>query len=332
MLGTAAKVAVATAAAGVLVERVGTRTAFASGPGSFDSSMAGVPAVLAQGANGADGVDAFTDSGYGINAQSTSGAGVSAFGGSYGVYATTTNGTGIRGISDAGVGVYATSTSNHALQASTNGAAVNGIFASNTSNTSSGIAALGHSDDGFGGLGPGIGVKGETAGGMGVTGTATTGTGVNGTTAGGASTQAMYAVGTSGSTGLRATSDTGDGIVAASTNGTGINVQSATGSAVVATSGGVGYGLYLTATSGWAIGCVGRIRVLGNAVGTVTLASGTTSKTVSSSACSGSSQVILTPTTNPQVSIWATVAPGGFTVHASGAPSSDVTFSYFLIN
>jgi hypothetical protein len=72
--------------------------------------------------------------------------------------------------------------------------------------------------------------------------------------------------------------------------------------------------------------------VLGNAVGTVTLTHGTTSKAVSSTACSGGSQVILTPTSNPQVSIWAVASPGFFTLHANSAPSADVTFSYLLIN
>jgi hypothetical protein len=71
----------------------------------------------------------------------------------------------------------------------------------------------------------------------------------------------------------------------------------------VASSGGVGYGLYLTAPSGWAIGCAGRVRVLGAAVGTATLAHGTTTKTVISTACTGSSQVILTPASNPRVFI-----------------------------
>ncbi|HEY7780587.1 MAG TPA: hypothetical protein VIC85_10300 [Ktedonobacterales bacterium] len=345
VLGAAAKVAVATAAAGVLVEQVGTHTAFASGPGAFDSSVAGTPAASATGTSGAAGVMATSDTSIGVSG--TTGASTS-----YGVYG------------------------------------------SNTSNSASGIAVFGHSDDGAGGLGSGIGVQGETGIGSGVVGTATTGTGVSGqstsgtgisatsssgpglvassvtsaglqatggggtaaavratggsgagvyatstggigvygTSAGGASTQAMYAVGTSGATGPRATSDTGNGLVALSTNGTGINVQSATGSAVVATSTGVGYGLHLTATSGWAIGCVGRIRVLGNAVETVTLTHGTTAKTVSSTACSGSSQVILTPTSNPQVAIWAVASPGFFTLHASAAPSADVTFSYFLIN
>jgi hypothetical protein len=132
--------------------------------------------------------------------------------------------------------------------------------------------------------------------------------------AGGASKQAIYGVGTSGAAGLRATSDTGNGVVAAST------------------SGGVGYGLYFSAPSGWAIGCAGRIRVLGNAVGTITLAHATTSKTVSTTACSSGSNVLLTATSDPQVRIWATAAPGAFTIHASSAPASDVTFTYLLFN
>jgi hypothetical protein len=206
------------------------------------------------------------------------------------------------------------------------------VYGINASNAAGGTAVFGHSDNGSGGLGPGYGVQGETAGGTGVYGTATTGVGVYGTSAGGGAKQAAWGVGTSGAAGLRATSDTSNGIVASSTSGIGLNVQSGSGSAIIGSSGGVGYGLYLTAPSGWALGCVGRIRVLGNAVGTVTLAHATTSKTISSSACSGSSQVILTPTTNPQVSIWATAAPGDVTIHASAAPSSDVTFSYLLIN
>ncbi|HEY7781024.1 MAG TPA: hypothetical protein VIC85_12495 [Ktedonobacterales bacterium] len=56
--------------------------------------------------------------------------------------------------------------------------------------------------------------------------------------------------------------------------------------------------LYLTAPSGWAIGGVGSIHVLGNAFGTATLAHGTTTKAVSSSACGGSGHVILTATSD----------------------------------
>jgi hypothetical protein len=194
-----------------------------------------------------------------------------------------------------------------------------------TSNTGTGATFSSASGDAMQATGSG----GSTAA---VRASGGTGYAVYATGAGGAARPVIYGIGTSGSTGLRATSDSGNGITASSGSGTGLNVQSTSGSAVIATSTGVGYGLYLTATSGWAIGCVGRIRVLGAAVGTVTLAHGTTSKTVSSGACSGSSQVILTPTSNPQVSIWATAAPGVFTIHASSAPASDVTFSYFLIN
>jgi hypothetical protein len=216
------------------------------------------------------------------------------------------------------------------------------VYGSNASNNAGSVAVLGHSDNGSNALGPGTGVRGETAGGTGVNGTATsgygvqgtatTGVGVYGTSAGGASKQAIYGAGTSGAAGLRATSDSGNGITASSGSGTGLNVQSSTGSAIIGSSGGVGYGLYFSAPSGWAIGCAGRIRVLGNAVGTVTLTHGTTSKTVSTTACSASSNVLLTPTSDPLVRIWAVAAPGSFTIHASSAPASDVTFTYLLFN
>jgi hypothetical protein len=269
------------------------------------------------------GVQGETADGWGVYGTATTGSGV---------FAISTSGTGVVATSSSGSGVDASSTSSDGVSGTTVGASVVGVRGVNYSNTAGSIAVLGHSDNGVTGLGPGIGVKGETAGGTGVSGTATTGVGVYGTTAGGAAKQAMYAVGTSGSSGLRASSDTGNGIVASSTSGTGLNVQSGSGSAIIGSSGGVGYGLYFSAASGWAIGCAGRLRVLGSAVGTATLAHGTTSKTVSSTACSGSSQVILTPTRDPLVRIWATAAPGAFTIHASSAPSSDITFSYLLIN
>ncbi|HEY7779671.1 MAG TPA: hypothetical protein VIC85_05620 [Ktedonobacterales bacterium] len=331
MLGAAAKVAVATTAAGVLVEQVTTLPAFADNLGVFSSSVGGTPAFSATGTSGADGVDATSDSGSGVSGQSGSGCGVAA---------SSTSGTGVFGSSTSGNGVQASSTSGTGIFASTGGSGPNvAVYGTNTSNDSNGIAIFGHSDDGTNNPGPGTGVRGETAGGTGVVGSATTGTGVSGTATsgvgvvassatgdavqatggggygivatsiGGASRQAVYGAGTSGAAGLRATSDSGNGITASSGSGTGLNVQSSTGSAVIATSSGVGCGLYLTATSGCAIGCVGRIRVLGNAVGTVTPTHGTTSKVVSSTACSGSSQVILTATSDPRVRTWAVAPP-----------------------
>ena len=294
--------------------------------------------------------------------------------GGYGVVGTATTGFGVVGASTSASAVSGSSITGDCVVGGTNGATAYGVHGINTSNNANSVAVFGYSDDGRGNPGPGIGVRGETASGTGVVGSATSGTGIQGTattgvavvasstsgdglqatgggglavavratggggvgvygtSTGGAGTQAVYAIGTSGTAGLRATSDTGNGMVALSTSGTGLNVQSSTGSAVIATSNGVGYGLYLTAPSGWALGCVGRIRVLGAPVGTVTLKAGTTSSQVTSTACSGASQVILTPTLDPQVRVWAIASPGYFTLHASGAPSTDVTFSYVLIN
>lgn len=162
MLGTAAKVAVATAGAGVLAEQVGTRTAFADNYGNFSSSVSGTPAVISSGTNGAGALNASSDSGFAIAAYSTTGSAIYASGGG-------------------GVGVQATG-ANQGVSGSTGAISGQGVYGANTSNDSASVAVLGHSDDGSfgGGLGPGIGVQGETASGFGVYGTATTGTGVSG--------------------------------------------------------------------------------------------------------------------------------------------------------
>lgn len=162
MLGTAAKVAVATAGAGVLAEQVGTRTAFADNYGNFSSSVSGTPAVISSSTNGAGALKASSDSGFAIAAYSTTGSAIYASGGG-------------------GVGVQATG-ANQGVSGSTGAISGQGVYGANTSNDSASVAVLGHSDDGSfgGGLGPGIGVQGETASGFGVYGTATTGTGVSG--------------------------------------------------------------------------------------------------------------------------------------------------------
>lgn len=92
MLGTAAKVAVATAGAGVLAEQVGTRTAFADNYGNFSSSVSGTPAVISSGTNGAGALNASSDSGFAIAAYSTTGSAIYASGGGgVGVQATGAN-------------------------------------------------------------------------------------------------------------------------------------------------------------------------------------------------------------------------------------------------
>ncbi len=71
-------VAVATVGAGTLLElSSGTASAAPTPkPGVFASSTAGTPAVKASGTNGADGVDATSDSGIGVSATSGSGTGL----------------------------------------------------------------------------------------------------------------------------------------------------------------------------------------------------------------------------------------------------------------
>src|SRR6266487_4571284 len=67
------------------------------GPGAFASSVKETAAVEAQGTNGAEGVDASSDSGYAVLGSSGSGTGVQG---------ESSNGTGVRGSSDSGTGIF----------------------------------------------------------------------------------------------------------------------------------------------------------------------------------------------------------------------------------
>jgi hypothetical protein len=168
-----------------------------------------------------------TGNGTGVEGASTSGDGVvgTSNSGRGGVFGSTSF-LGVDASSFTGIAVRAQSQSGDGLDGITVGSSALGVWGINASNNASSVALKETSQNGSGGLGPGIGVVGETASGTGVYGTATTGVAVYGTTAGGGATQAIYGVGTSGSTGLRATSDSGNGMVALSTSGTGLNVQS----------------------------------------------------------------------------------------------------------
>ena len=65
--------AVASVGAGALLELSGGTAEASVKPGVFASNTAGTPAVKATGTNGADGVDASSDSGIGVSATSSSG-------------------------------------------------------------------------------------------------------------------------------------------------------------------------------------------------------------------------------------------------------------------
>jgi hypothetical protein len=91
------------------------------GPGAFSSSVKETAAVEAQGTNGAEGVNASSDSGYAVLGSSGSGTGVQGesnsvgvrgialgvhFESGIGVHGESSNGTGVRGSSDSGTGIF----------------------------------------------------------------------------------------------------------------------------------------------------------------------------------------------------------------------------------
>jgi hypothetical protein len=152
-----------------------------SAAGTFSSALATVPAVLATGTNGADGVDTSSDSGTGLSAQSGSGVGLQAVGGgasptsspdpttaifaeaqSSGIYAVGGD-SGVVGQSEIGPGVSGQST---------NGPGVAGASGSGGS--------LGYP------AGVSVGVYGQSSGGVGVYGQSSSDAGVFGTSDSGA--------------------------------------------------------------------------------------------------------------------------------------------------
>jgi hypothetical protein len=153
LLGTAGTVAAATVGAGVLLA-AGAGTARANGTETAtEFTDNGIWAVFGDATNashndGANGVQGISDTGDGV-------FGASGF-----------TGTGVEGFSYGGPGVAGT----------THSASTYGVLGSNLSVSASGIAVLGHSDDGALGLGPGIGVKGESGSGVGVHAFCQTGT------------------------------------------------------------------------------------------------------------------------------------------------------------
>lgn len=128
-------------------------------------------------------------------------------------------------------------------------------------------------------------------------------------------------------------------------SGYAVSVQSGGGSgaAGVYVLGGSSYGVYASATgslpaveatngSGPALVANGHMQVQGDAVGTATLLAGQTKVTVTTSAATASSNVMLTPLANPKANLWVTRSAGSFTIHASTAPTSNLAIAYLIIN
>ncbi len=126
-----------------------------SGPGALASSVSGTPAVKTVGTNGADGVDASSDSGIGI--QGTSGnigvqgqstnIGVEGDGDKFGVIGNTTTGIGVYGFSG-NIGVQGISGNGIGISGESDGSSGTGVYGSSSSgtgvhgSTQSGLAGL----------------------------------------------------------------------------------------------------------------------------------------------------------------------------------------------
>lgn len=109
LLRTGLGVAVATVGAGALLEtNAGAAHATGKeGPTTFTSKKSGIPAVTAKGINGAEGVNASSDTGNAVTANSITGNGIGAFSkNGFGVDGTTTSGTGVFGSSVGGTGIF----------------------------------------------------------------------------------------------------------------------------------------------------------------------------------------------------------------------------------
>jgi hypothetical protein len=165
---------------------------------------------------------------------------------------------------------------------------------------------------------------------------------------------AVQAVGTNGAYGITAYRDIGTGVYSESSSGTAIEAfafnvlsnavsgrndsgtglygRSDSGMAIHGFSFGSGIGIVAQNDSGTALRVSGHMQMFGNAVGKATLSAGQTAVTVSTSAATKSSNVLLTPLANPKANLWVTRAAGNFTIHASAAPSSNLAIAYLIIN
>jgi len=255
-------------------------------PGVFASDVAGTPAVSASGTNGADGVDATSDSGTGVSATSGSGTGLlatssSGLAGHFVGNVTMDNNLNVAGALstgtlNSGAGTFASGVSNTpAVKASgTNGA--DGMDASSDSGT--GLVASSSSGDGIhGGTGSGIGVRGDSSSGVGVIGTSQTGDGIHGFGSIGVVGQSDTGVGIQGlsdsglgvrgdsnsSSGIYGNSNSGNGVTGFSNSGSGVAGNSSSGSGVAGNSSS-GSGVSATSSSGLAGNFVGDVAVTGN--------------------------------------------------------------------
>jgi len=259
---------------------------------------------------------------------------------------------GLQGLGTAGYGVYGKGAEGVSGDGSRVGVSGSGPVAG-VSGSVNGSAGDGNGVQGFSYVGNGVlgkasgptgnGVHGQTSGtGPGVFGEATgSGIGVFGMSA---KYTAIKGIG--GPTGIEGQADDGGtGVYGHNEGFTGIGVHGetgGTGSAVFGEATASGVGVFAKSQTGTALRGDSpsgtALQVNGKAKfsrsGTVTIASGTASKTVSLSGVTGSSMVVATAQQNGSVFVKAAVpASGSFTIYLTGnATGSGLKVAYFVLN
>jgi len=128
------------------------------------------------------------------------------------------------------------------------------------------------------------------------------------------------------------TSNAGYGVLGRADTGTAVWADTTSGIALHATGGPTGIAVQAIGGS-VALNVQGIVQIQGNAVGQATLPAGKkTSVTVTTSAATTSSNILLTPLGNPNGNLWVTRAAGSFTIHASTAPKTALSIAYLIIN
>jgi len=226
MLTTGLEVAAAAVGAGTLLElSSGVASAAQPKPGVFASSVAGKPAVSATGTNGADGVDASSDSGKGVSATSTSGTALVA-----------TTSTGLAGHF---VGGDVTMDNNLKVAGELSTGTLSSGAGTFAVAAGTGVQGTSSSGDGVSGTGGFHGVVGK-GGDFGVLGFSSSGVGINGATDGGIGVDGFSTQGGTGvqgrsqsGTGVEGSSDSLFGVLGKSDSGTGVSGSSSSGAGIV---------------------------------------------------------------------------------------------------
>jgi len=288
--------------------------------GVFTSNNPSIPAVSATGTDGASGIDASSDTGTAVSAQNfTSGSAVSAI--------ANADGTGVTAQSDTGTGVVTQGIQGIGLWAIGPGAipvtppiSQAAIFAQSGLGTT---CILATSDNG-------VAVEATAQGSTAVSATSNSGTALSAISDRGVG---VIANGGGEAPGVTATADSGTGVEARSNTGAGVTGESVTNTGVA---GITGTGIGVSAdggSAGVALRVIGKVQVQGNSVGSVTLAAGTKTLTVTNGAATADSLILLTPLDDPRASLWIGArSAGSFTIEASKALPAAVTIAFLIVN